>query len=455
MSVNQDKLNEQLLDVIRDDNVAEEVRSKQIKFLLRMGADINCNYVDNSANTPLMVATSLRRSNVVDLLIKKGARLSYGDGCSLLETAIVNNDVDTAEVLLNHNVSANARNKNDYSVIRTAFIQGNVEVFELLLKYGADPNTVVARYYDNPGTTLLMKAAEKGNVELVKILLDYKASVPACDSCNEDIMSYAGAGGKIEIVEMLLERGAVLESKEIGRKRDSVLVKAIKCKHEELANYLIGKGMDVNACDKDGVSLLKLACKRGLGSVVKELLDKGARIEDDGDSLEFPIVSAISNGNLEVVKMLVEKVADVRLFSDEPLIKAVRYKHKDIVKYLIEKGVDVNAKAGANDTPLGIASEQGDLELVKLFLEKGAEVDTKSFIMGKTPLMYACKKGHIEVVKELLNHGADVDIKTDRGVDALGYAEEHGHEEVVSVLKKHIVRKKVRSVARWFGGGRE
>ncbi len=451
MIENQDKLNEQLLDVIRDDNVAEEVRSKQIKFLLRMGADINCNYVDNSANTPLMVATSLRRSNVVDLLIKKGARLSYGDGCSLLETAIVNNDVDTAEVLLNHNVSANARNKNGYSVIRTAFIQGNVEVFELLLKYGANPNTVVARHYDNPGTTLLMKAAEKGNVELVKILLDYKASVPACDSCNEDIMSYAGAGGKIEIVEMLLERGAVLESKENGR-RDSVLVKAIKCKHEELANYLIGKGMDVNACDKDGVSLLKLACKRGLCSVVKELFDKGASIGDDGYFLEFPIVSAISNGNLEVVKMLVEKVEDVRLLSDDPLIKAVRYKHKDIVKYLIEKGADVNTGAGTNETPLGIASEQGDLELVKLFLEKGADVDAKSFIMGKTPLMYACKKGHIEVVKELLNHGADVDIKTDRGVDALGYAEKYGHEEVVSVLKRHIVRQKV---MRWFGGGRE
>ena len=61
-------------------------------------------------------------------------------------------------------------------------------------------------------------------------------------------------------------------------------------------------------------------------------------------------------------------------------------------------------------TPLSWAAENGHEAVVKLLLEKGADVECKSND-GRTPLWWAAEKGHEAVVKLLLEKGADVESK--------------------------------------------
>ena len=55
MSTNQEKLNEQLFNVIADEKVSDEARLKKVKYLVYLGADVNAK--DENGNTPLIQAT--------------------------------------------------------------------------------------------------------------------------------------------------------------------------------------------------------------------------------------------------------------------------------------------------------------------------------------------------------------------------------------------------------------
>jgi ankyrin repeat protein len=65
-------------------------------------------------------------------------------------------------------------------------------------------------------------------------------------------------------------------------------------------------------------------------------------------------------------------------------------------------------------TPLFSASSIGHVEVVKLLLEKGADM-TAADNEGWTPLNSASLDGHIEVVKLLLEKGADVTVASNKG----------------------------------------
>ena len=62
-------------------------------------------------------------------------------------------------------------------------------------------------------------------------------------------------------------------------------------------------------------------------------------------------------------------------------------------------------------TVLGIAAEKGNLEILKLLLEKGTNVNVNMpNNFGRTPLWLASAHGHIDVVRELLKQkGIDLD----------------------------------------------
>lgn len=62
-----------------------------------------------------------------------------------------------------------------------------------------------------------------------------------------------------------------------------------------------------------------------------------------------------------------------------------------------------------NNTKLMEASANGNTEIVKMLLEKGADVDFFDK-RGNTALMEASDNGHTAIVKLLLKKGADVDL---------------------------------------------
>ena len=85
------------------------------------------------------------------------------------------------------------------------------------------------------------------------------------------------------------------------------------------------------------------------------------------------------------------------------------------------------------------AIERGNIEIVKLLLEKGADSDGRDSEANqrKTALMKAIELGKVEIVKALLEAGADVNLKDNQGKTALIHANENNNIEIANLLKQH------------------
>ena len=89
-------------------------------------------------------------------------------------------------------------------------------------------------------------------------------------------------------------------------------------------------------------------------------------------------------------------------------------------------------------SPLHGASANGHVEVVKLLLDKEANVNAADE-GGWTPLHGASQNGHVWVVKLLLGVGkVKAGSKDIGGRTPLSYATEHGHEAIIKLLLKHV-----------------
>ena len=96
----------------------------------------------------------------------------------------------------------------------------------------------------------------------------------------------------------------------------------------------------------------------------------------------------------------------------EQLQDAARKGDAAAVTKLLDDGVDVNTKFRYNATALFYACDHGHLEVVKVLLDKGADLTIKDTFYGFTPLMLAVSPAqkkrpeHTEIAKLLIAKGA-------------------------------------------------
>lgn len=114
------------------------------------------------------------------------------------------------------------------------------------------------------------------------------------------------------------------------------------------------------------------------------------------------------------------------------LVIAIRDKSALVTELLLnQKSIDVDLSNLNGETPLMMASIQGNLPVVrKLVLEKKAKIDH----IGWTPLHYASSKGQLEVAQFLVANGADVNSQSLNGTTPLMMAAQSGNESLIKLL---------------------
>ncbi len=152
---------------------------------------------------------------------------------------------------------------------------------------------------------------------------------------------------------------------------------------------------------------------------------KITRSQKEQEELNYQLINAIIDNQLEKVKNLIDKLG-VDVVTNKsgwaPLHWACRNEKFKIVKFLIEQGADVNVKATEDGwTPLFWSYRNNSLDVTKLLLENGADVNVQANASepGFTPLHWAVQCKKLELVKFLVQYGADTTIKGTNGETAL------------------------------------
>ena len=91
------------------------------------------------------------------------------------------------------------------------------------------------------------------------------------------------------------------------------------------------------------------------------------------------------------------------------LIRACEQGDLEKVKQLVEIGADIEVKDDTNWTPLIISAVNNYFNITKYLIEKGANIESRSSI-NRNALYYACDKNDIKIAKYLLLHDADINI---------------------------------------------
>ncbi len=119
----------------------------------------------------------------------------------------------------------------------------------------------------------LMIAAWEGNIPLMELFLARGADINKRNAAGEQALLHAAWRGQLEAVKWLLAHGAELNRPPL---QWTALHYAVFAGHDEVVDYLTGRGADVNARSSNGSSVLMMAVYEGREEMVQKLLGLGA-----------------------------------------------------------------------------------------------------------------------------------------------------------------------------------
>ncbi len=246
------------------------------------------------------------------------------------------------------------------------------------------------------------------------------------------------------------------------------IVKAVQEENLGTVQMLLAQAPQlINQKDPNGTTLLNYAAYFGCLKTCRFLLEQGADPNESNNWGDTPLIQAIVQKHVAIVKALVAHGAEVTLTKADgswtPLYLAAERGLIDCCRLLIEAGAEVNATMVNGATPLFAAAWfnhatlckvlfdvgccinkvdlhnfviNNKLDSVERFLELGADVDSQDD-QGITPLWVSAEQGNVPMCALLLQHGAQVNHADKKGVTALHRAALKGHDIVCALLLEH------------------
>ena len=211
--------------------------------------------------------------------------------------------------------------------------------------------------------------------------------------------------------------------------------------NEAIIETLLSSGLDIDSRDNDGTTPSMVAAAKGQEKTVNLLLSKGADPHIKNFIGLNLLHAAAEGGNTShtlIVRSILSFDIDINSKDDEssttPLMIAVMENHVEVVKYLLQKGADISLTVGSEKrNALHTASEHGSIAAIELLLSHGLSVNSRDG-KGNTPLMCAAAFGQIESVNCLLKHGADPSLKGKGGWSLLHYAAQSGNVIIIETM---------------------
>ncbi|KAK1771491.1 hypothetical protein QBC33DRAFT_575495 [Phialemonium atrogriseum] len=304
--------------------------------------------------------------------------------------------------------------------------------------------TSVASSQPDPRHLRLIAASAQANQARIRETLAEDSSWSSHidrDALRQSLQKLA-IRGNVKLVRLLLEHGA-----EVNISRDGeipALFKAAEGGHTPVVTELLAHGADPNWRNRNGQTALFAACMRGRDAVVRALLDAGASVDvrdkEGRTALLFLASEKSEKPKTDTLRMLLEKDADIEArdsIGRTPLLWAATNGNVRLVAALLSgelgKKADISASNNRGRNALHLAAEANHEEMVKLLLDQGADPRAASD-GGWTALHNAAQSGHTGAVALLLAADANVNAELSNGMTPLHWAAFNGHEGVVELI---------------------
>ncbi|WP_165452348.1 ankyrin repeat domain-containing protein [Paenibacillus thalictri] len=352
--------------------------------------------------------------------------------------AVERNDPDAVRRLLHSQPLLAERINEPWFVFDTPAIviaanRGNRELVDVLLEYGADINVKsswwaggfgvlhhehhdLSRYLIERGAHVDPHAAAAlGMLELLRKMVEQDA----------DIVNQRGPDGQVplhyavspEIIDFLLDHGAVMDMRDIDHSSTPAQYAVNipdKCRH------LIHRGAQTD---------IFMACKLGDVELVHNILKK------DPDALQFQvgkgdftsvgghIYEYVIGANVKPIflaqhlghEAITELMLSYSSVEQKFLLACIRA-DTETVRNILKEHPDIVQFLQPEDQSVIIdAARDHNADAVRLMLDVGFHVDARRNERSMTALHRAAERGDYEIVRLLIKHGASLEIRNEFG----------------------------------------
>jgi len=175
-----------------------------------------------------------------------------------------------------------------------------------------------------------------------------------------DLITWSIKNKELNFILLLVEKGIDINPYMDNKMIKSLLKKTLATDNLDFFKFLLGRNPDL----LDSSTLLKISKTAGY-KIIKYLMDIGI----DFTRYEKKILSNIfENDDLGLFKLLQEK--NNRMINETYFIKAISNKNYKIISYLLENGKSVYTN---NNYAINTAIENGDLKLIEILVNYGAD----------------------------------------------------------------------------------
>lgn len=327
---------------------AEELESVQL--LIKAGAKVNArdedgfsalHFAELSGNRE--IAQELRKAGAVKSGPAAPTPRSKPDPAGPLWEAVMSRNLKAVDLLLTRKkVSPNVVDSEGSTPLHLAVLQENLPLVRLLLARGARPDYSPQGRPQPHERSVLVTAVETGNLEIVRLLLKYKADVNRVSAGGETALIVAARNNDYTLASALIDAGARVNAEPV--RGSTAILHAAEHADNLLLRLLIRKGARQDVTDADGDTPLFRAARAGNPSGVRFLISSGSDPKKTIVTGETSLIAAVEGGNLEVIQLL------------------------------ISKGVDLNAVDQWNRTALSLAEDMGNGEIIELLERSGAKL---------------------------------------------------------------------------------
>lgn len=309
--------------------------------------------------------------------------------------------------------------------------QKNTEVYDLILASGGD----VKETNRSGATALLLLAPYLEDDQLISYFKEKGLNVKDKDKDGNTMFHYASRRGNLPLMKQLVEMG--VDYKAISKTGGNAILFATLGARGynnpiEVYEYLAGLGLEADIVDWEGRSPLhNLAGRTKDPAVIDFFLKKGVNVNQIDENGNTAFLNAIRSNNLEIAKHMAPMVSDINHTNYDgysALTYAIMRNSSPAFKFLQEKGADFRVlDAKGNNLAYHIfrsyrSSSKESFDLFTKTAQKHQLTFNQGFEQGNTLAHIAVDKADHYLMEKALKLGVSVNQKNEDGLTPLHLA---------------------------------